>query len=121
MVASEAQLRRLLAKTAFDEKFGGLGLTVDFPELNLLAGHKIIADGNVRDIHGLENLEVPESGLMVSFWDTKIVGPLNMMCELFSIRGLSMSSVHIDSIRSFAIPRRGPFLLSHRRQFRPQH
>eukprot|EP00959_Pyramimonas_sp_CCMP1952_P442710 9267991-Pyramimonas_sp.AAC.1 len=97
MAASKAQLRRLLAKMTFDEKFGGLGLNEDFPGLGLPAGHKLIADENVRDIHGVGDLEVPEDGLMLSFWDTKQAGPLNMMCVLFSIIGLTMETVHLDS------------------------
>eukprot|EP00959_Pyramimonas_sp_CCMP1952_P324436 6790741-Pyramimonas_sp.AAC.1 len=95
LVSSRPLLRRLLRKMKFDSAHGGLTLKEDFPQLHLRSGHRLLVNDAVRDIHDVENIELPA---FIDFFDTNASSQLNVLTPLFHIPGFDTSCVHLDAM-----------------------
>eukprot|EP00969_Alexandrium_andersonii_P011293 491110-Alexandrium_andersonii.AAC.1 len=58
-VTTPGALKWLAEALLFDDESGGRGLRARFAELDLPAGSRLVEAGDVRDIHEIENLELP--------------------------------------------------------------
>eukprot|EP00959_Pyramimonas_sp_CCMP1952_P262407 5486713-Pyramimonas_sp.AAC.1 len=59
MVSSRPLLRRLARNMHFDERRGGRCLTGDFPRLQRVAGHRLLENEYVRDVHEVADVQLP--------------------------------------------------------------
>ena len=93
---NEAQLKALVENLKFDHRrngYAGLVLLDDLPIVGLKAGHRLVEEGPVFDLHALGSLKAP---CLLTFFNCEGNVGLNFVCNLFSILGFSMEILALD-------------------------
>ena len=75
--------------------WSGRVLLRPFPELGLAAGHRLLPEGDVKDVWQLGHLEVP---VTMTFFNAGADRGLNAICPLFSVVGFSVEMVQLDAM-----------------------
>jgi len=97
-VPDQAALKRLCKGLRLDEDFGGLGAWRNIPEFGLVRGWRVVETRAVSDLHKVIDIEVPEGGIDLVFFNTFNGEGLDRICNLFTIKGVSVDMVHLDAM-----------------------
>ena len=93
---NEKQLNLLKEKLQFDHRktgYVGLALLDDLPEVGLTAGHRLVEEGPVHDLHEFASVEAPA---LLTFFNCEGDHGLNFICQLFAIIGFTTEILALD-------------------------